>query len=768
MSDIFNRGYIEINDAQENNLKHVNVKIPKYKTTVFAGLSGAGKSSLVFDTLAAVSRRELNQTFPSFTQQYLPKYGQPEVDSIEHLPVAIVVEQKTIGRNARSTLATYTGIYSIMRLLFSRVGNPWVGYSEWFSFNLPQGMCPHCAGLGFVDEIDETKLIDPEKSLNEGALTFVGFRPGTWRWKEYSDAGLFDLDKKIKDYSDEEYQLLMNAPRQKLTDPPESWPKTALYEGLVPRIMRSIVHSASGRRHQAAVDEIVTNKVCPTCHGARLNNEALTCLINGKNIAEVCAMDLVTALEFLQEIKDPIAQSMVTELSNKITALIDIGLGYLSLNRGTDTLSGGEAQRIKIAKYLISSLTDLVYILDEPSVGLHPHDIKLIIDSLNKLKERGNTVVLVDHNPGIISMADYVIEIGPEAGINGGHVTFTGTYNELLESDTITGKMLNQTLKFRSPCREPKDWITVEHVTEHTLKDVSAKVPTGIMTVISGPAGSGKSTLVSAIKRRVADQDYVDLSQDAVGINIRSTPATYLDILNPIRRLFGKANDVTTRLFSYNGLGACPRCKGKGVMITEMAFMDPVIQECELCHGKRYNQEALQYKYKEKNISEVLNMTLADTLNFFKYEDNIYKKVQTLVKVGLGYLTLNQSMTTLSGGEVQRVKLALELNHTGSIYFLDEPTTGLHLRDTENLIALFEDLVDQGNTLILIEHNLHLISQADWLIDMGPDAGKYGGQVCYVGKPEESQYDANSRTGKAIKDYLEQDSFNNKNISDLR
>lgn len=285
MSDIFNRGYIEINDAQENNLKHVNVKIPKYKTTVFAGLSGAGKSSLVFDTLAAVSRRELNQTFPSFTQQYLPKYGQPEVDSIEHLPVAIVVEQKTIGRNARSTLATYTGIYSIMRLLFSRVGNPWVGYSEWFSFNLPQGMCPHCEGLGFVDEIDETKLIDPEKSLNEGALTFVGFRPGTWRWKEYSDAGLFDLDKKIKDYSDEEYQLLMNAPRQKLTDPPESWPKTALYEGLVPRIMRSIVHSASGRRHQAAVDEIVTNKVCPTCHGARLNNEALTCLINGKKIS---------------------------------------------------------------------------------------------------------------------------------------------------------------------------------------------------------------------------------------------------------------------------------------------------------------------------------------------------------------------------------------------------------------------------------------------------------------------------------------------------
>lgn len=755
MTNLFADGAISIHGARENNLKNIDLDIPKHQTTVFAGLSGAGKSSLVFDTLAAVSRRELNETFPSFTQQYLPKFGQPDFDSIDHLPVAIVVEQKPIGRNSRSTLATYTGIYSVLRLMFSRIGKPWVGYSEWFSFNLPQGMCPECQGLGFVDDVDESQLIDPEKSLNEGAMTFAGFQPGTWRWNEYGNSGLFDLDKKIKDYTKEEYDLFMHAPQQKLKDPPAAWHKTAKYEGLVPRMMRSVIHSASGRHHQAALAKIVTRKTCPVCHGSRLNQAALKGRIKGKNIADVSAMDLVNVLHFLDSITDPMAKTMVRELRSKVKALVDIGLGYLSLDRGTDTLSGGEAQRIKIAKYLTSSLSDLVYVLDEPSVGLHPHDIQLITRSLAKLKAHGNTIVLVDHNPAIIRSADYVVEIGPKAGRGGGQVTFTGTYPELLKSDTITGRMLRAPMTFRQP-RRPTAWLQVDHVTSHNLTDVSAKIPKGVMTIISGPAGSGKSTLVNAVKQRVADQDYIDLSQDAVGINIRSTPATYLNILNRLRKLFGDANNVSTQLFSYNGKGACPRCKGKGVTITEMAFMDPVVQVCELCGGKRYSQEALQYKYHGKNIAEVLNMSISDTLDFFKDVPAIYKKVSLLEQVGLGYLNLSQAMTTLSGGEVQRVKLAMELDHTGSIYFLDEPTTGLHLNDTKRLIGLFEDLVDKGNTLILIEHNLALISQADWLVDMGPDAGKYGGQVCFEGTPEESITHSESRTGVALKTQLNQ------------
>lgn len=748
---MFERGAIEIHDATQNNLKHVSLKIPKYAITVFAGLSGSGKSSLVFDTIAATSRRELNETFPSFTQQYLPKYGQPHVKQIDHLPVAIVVEQKRIGKNARSTLATYTGIYSLIRLLFSRAGKPFVGYSDTFSFNLPQGMCPTCQGLGYVDDIDAKALIDPNKSLNQGAITFVSFGPDTWRWRRYAYSGLFDNDKPIKDYSKKQLDLLLYAPQQRLHNAPEKWPRTALYEGVIPRIRRSIIGKKEAQHHQEALAKIVTRRPCPDCGGTRLRPEVLTCKINGRNIADVLSMDLISALKFLHSIQVPLVSDVIREVAIKIQSLIDIGLGYLTLDRSTETLSGGETQRIKIAKFLTSALVDMVYILDEPSVGLHPHDIQLIKNALINLKNKGNTIIVVEHNPELIPIADYVVEIGPKAGRGGGQVTFTGTYQDLLNSDTLTGHYLKQPLTYRQP-RSADSAISLNHVTTHNLKDVSVKVPLGIETVISGVAGSGKSSLVDALRSKLT-VPYIDLAQGAIGTNIRSTPVTYLNILDDIRKLFAKANGVGTSLFSYNGKGACPRCKGKGVTITNMAFMDPVVQECEMCHGKRYNDEALSYKYHSKDINEVLTMPIEAAIPFFTDVAEIHHKLMNMQKVGLDYLTLGQPLTTLSGGELQRLKLAVQLNKTGTVYLLDEPTAGLHMKDVAKLLTLFDELVNAGNTLIIVEHNLEVISQADWLIDVGPDAGIYGGQILFSGIPQAAQNEPASRTGAALKAY---------------
>ncbi|BDR56770.1 excinuclease ABC subunit UvrA [Xylocopilactobacillus apis] len=753
MTDLFEKGSIDVKNAYQNNLKNVSIRIPKYAITAFVGLSGAGKSSLVFDTIAASSRKELNETFPSFTQQYLPKYGQPHVQEIDHLPVAIVVDQKRMGSNARSTLATYTGIYSLLRLLFSRVGKPWVGYSDTFSFNLPQGMCPKCQGLGYVDDLNVKKLIDPDKSLNEGAITFVSFGPDTWRWRRYVDSGLFDNNKPLKNFTKEEMDLLLYAPQQQIKNAPSKWPRTALYEGVVPRIKRSILGKKEAEHHKEAISKVVKRIECPECLGARLNQDALKCKINGLNIADVSNLDLIHVIQFLNQIDDKLASEVTRELKVKIQSLIDIGLGYLTLNRDTGTLSGGESQRIKIAKFLTSSLVDLVYILDEPSVGLHPSDIKLIKNALIKLKDKGNTILIVEHNPEMITLADYVVEIGPTPGEKGGEITFEGDYQSLRQSDTLTNRWLNHELEFRS-VRKPSKEIVLADINLHNLKNVSVKIPLGIETVISGVAGSGKSTLVAALKETVSEHyDYIDMTQKSITGNIRSTVATYLGILDPIRKLFGKTNHVSTTLFSYNGKGACPLCKGKGVTITNMAFMDPIIQVCEQCHGMRYNDEALSFQYHGKNIYEVLSNSIVKSISFFEEIPEIAEKLKNMEQVGLSYLTLEQSLDTLSGGELQRLKLAEELHNEGEIYLLDEPTAGLHMQDVAKLTKLFDRLVSEGNSLIIIEHNLAVISQADWLIDMGPDAGIYGGKVVYEGTPKNSLNNTNSKTGRALAQY---------------
>ena len=751
-ADLFSRGSIDVVDATENNLKHVSLRIPKHRLSVFVGLSGSGKSSLVFDTVAATSRRELNETFPSFTQQYLPKYGQPHVGAIENLPVAIVVEQRRIGANARSTLATYTGIHSLLRLLFSRVGAPFVGYSDVFSFNLPQGMCPRCEGLGTVDEIEENRLLDTSKSLNEGAITFVSFGPGTWRWRRYVDSGLFDNDRPVRDFSPEQRELLLHAPQQKLTDAPPAWHRTALYEGLVPRIRRSIVNSKEGEHHKEALAAIVTHRVCPECHGARLNQKSLSCRINGRNIAEVSALDLQQAMTFLGGVDAALAQDVVRELTTKVGSLVDIGLDYLTLDRQTDTLSGGEAQRIKIAKFLTSSLSDLVYVLDEPTVGLHPHDVQLVTHSLRRLQSAGNTALIVEHNAAVMAIADYIVELGPAAGDAGGEVTFTGSYPELLASDTLTARWLRQPRGFRTP-RTPTSMLSLAHVTRHNLHDVSVEVPLGVLTTVTGVAGSGKSSLMAEVRARLADAA-IDLSQSPAGVNIRSTPVTYLDVLGDIRKRFAKASGASATLFSYNGGGACPLCKGKGVTITNMAFMDPVVQICEKCGGTRYSDEALAHRYHDRTIAEVLALRVTQASEFFADAPEIFEKLHNLDRVGLGYLALDQALTTLSGGELQRLRLAVQLGRTGEVYLLDEPTAGLHMQDTHRLVALFNELVDAGNSVLLIEHNLEVLTQSDWLIDIGPDAGVYGGQVLFSGPPEEILHVPGSHTAEALRDYV--------------
>ena len=730
------RDYIEITNAYENNLKNISVRIPKKAVTVFTGVSGSGKSSLCLDTIAAESRRELNETFPSFVQQFLPKYGRPEVERIANLPVTIVIDQKKPAANTRSTVGTYTDIYSILRLLFSRVGRPFIGYSDTFSFNHPAGKCPRCDGLGEVTELDIHKLVDFDKSLNdEDTIHFPTFGRGLWRWKRYAYSGLFDLDKKIKDYSPEELELFLHSPQIRLKNPPSNWPKSAKFEGIFPRMYRSIINTKEGARFKHILDNMVTTFTCPDCGGSRVNERVRSCLINGRNIADVTAMPVPEALEFVNSITDPMAADIKRELGRRLGALVQIGLGYLSLSRGTGTLSGGEAQRIKIAKYINSALTDMAYVLDEPSVGLHAKDIDLLKKSLRALRDHGNTVLIVEHHREVVKLADHVVDMGPGAGNHGGEVVFEGSYDELLKSDTITGRMLRMKSPFKTGLREPKGWFRVGPTSLHNLKDVSVELPLGVMTVIAGVAGSGKSSLMESFQNQIKE-DVIFIGQKNIGINLRSTPATYLGVADDIRAIFAAENKVSSAWFSFNSKGACPACGGSGVIVSGMAFMDSIETVCDLCGGKRYSKEALAYTYKGKNIAEVMDMTVDEAAEFFAGRP-LCEKLTSLRRTGLGYLHLNQSMTTLSGGELQRVKLASHLNERGSIFILDEPTDGLHLDDIKTLMKLFNELTDAGNTLFLVEHSVDVMKEADYIVELGPGGGNSGGEIIFAGLPRD-------------------------------
>ena len=748
---------IIVKGARENNLKNISVRIPKKRITVFTGVSGSGKTSLVFDTIAAESQRLLNETYDSFIRHRLQQYGKPDVDKLENLSVAIIVNQKKIEGNARSTVGTITDIYSLLRLLFSRIGQPFVGHSSVFSFNNPLGMCSCCEGLGKTNVVDLEKLIDKEKSLNEGAIQFPTFEVGGWRWTRYVYSGLFDNDKKIKDYTDEEWYNLIYANDVKLLHPDPRFPKTGIYEGVLPRFERSFFKKESKEitgKNTDRYKQVVKQGICPECKGSRLNSQVLSCKIEDKNIADCCNIQIDDLLEFIRTIKDnsitPILEAIIENLEN----LLSIGLGYLTLGRETSSLSGGESQRVKLVRHLGSSLTDLIYIFDEPSVGLHPNDVQRLNKLLIELRDKGNTVLVIEHDPDVIAIADHIVDMGIGAGKNGGNIVYEGNYDGLKKADTPTGNYLNQKSRIKAEYRKSSDHLSIKNSSLHNLKEVSVEIPKQILTVITGVAGAGKSSLVKSLINQY--KEIVVIDQSALRGSKRSNISTYTRILDVIRTLFAKQNKVKQSLFSNNSDGACPECKGLGIISTDLAFLDAVEVRCEHCNGTGFKPEVLKYKLKGKSITDIMSMTISEANDFFS-EPEIIQSLNRLCEVGLDYLTLGQSLNTFSGGERQRLKLATELGNKGNkgnTYIFDEPTTGLHGLDISKLMNLFDRLVDNKNTVIIIEHNMDVISQSDWIIDMGIGAGKDGGEVIFEGLPIDIIKSHISLTGMHLKRYI--------------
>jgi excinuclease UvrABC ATPase subunit len=730
--------YIEIRGARENNLKNVSLRIPKRKITIFTGVSGSGKSSIVFDTIATEAQRLLNENFSMFIRTFLPRYSQPDADAIENLSMAIVVDQKRMGGGAHSTMGTITDIYSVLRRLYSYIGQPYVGHSNVFSFNDPQGMCPECSGVGRKIGVDLERFLDTSRSLNEGAILFPDYAVGKWDWTICTESGLFDPDKKVADYDDEEMERLLYGEPYKVKTTVAGKPFNLTYEGIINKFSRKYITrdvKTLSERTQKVVEPYLIYGPCSLCKGARLSQAALSCKINGYNIAELASMEAGDLIQVIREIDDPVAAPMVEMLTRRLQHLIDIGLEYLTLHRETDTLSGGESQRVKIVKHLSSSLVDVMYVFDEPSIGLHPRDVHRLNELLQKLRDKGNTVLVVEHDPDVIRVADHIVDVGPYAGTHGGSIVYEGSFEGLLQADTVTGQAVKQAMPIKDRFRPGAGALPIRNASVNNLQGISLAIPVGVLTVVTGVAGSGKSSLINQVFLH-QHPEAVMIDQSPVGANSRSNPATYTGIMDDVRKAFAAANNVSASLFSFNSEGACENCQGLGVIYTDLAALGEVKSPCEICEGKRFKDEVLAYRLDGQSITDVLAMTVEQALAFFDIP-KIAGKLQAMSDVGLDYLTLGQPLSTLSGGECQRIKLASELHKQGSIYVMDEPTTGLHRSDISKLLAIMNRLVDSGNTVIVIEHNLDIIKNADWIIDLGPEGGNRGGRVLFEGTPEQ-------------------------------
>jgi len=728
--------YIEIRGARENNLKDVTLKIPKRKITIFTGISGSGKSSLVFDTIAAEAQRLLNENFSMFVRNFLPRISQPEADEIKNLSMAVIVDQKPLGGGSHSTVGTVTDIATALRLMFSRFGKPYVGYANMFSFNDPAGMCPNCNGIGQKLSIDMDTAFDMNKSINEGALRLPDYLNDSWGLKITKQSKLFDNDKKLKDFSQKELDDLYHS---KLVKVDLGNGMRLNFEGVVDKFVRKYIIQydikTMSERTQRSVAPFMIMGPCELCHGARISQKALACKIKGYNIADLSSMQVDKLFEVIKEFDTKENHALVKTVLERLSNLVEIGLGYLSLDRMTDTLSGGESQRVKMVKHLNGSLVDVMYIFDEPSIGLHPRDVHRLNELLCKLRDQGNTVIVVEHDPDVIKTADHIVDVGPLAGINGGQVVFDGTYPELLKAKTLTGEHLKDQTPIKQVFRQPSGKLTIEDAHANNLQHVTVDIPTGVFTTITGVSGSGKSSLIHQVFLK-QHPDAIVVDHSAVGTSNRSNPATYIGIMDVIRKAFAKANKVDAGLFSFNSKGACDNCKGAGFLTTDLGFLDDAKTPCDVCGSKRFKDEVLSYKYKGKSITEVLDLTMAEANEFFDLPE-IAQKLQALNDVGLEYLTLGQPLSTLSGGECQRIKLASELHKKGSVYVLDEPTTGLHISDIARLHKLIDRMVEDGNTVITIEHNVDVIRQADWVIDLGPEGGDKGGKIMFEGTPAE-------------------------------
>jgi len=775
-------GTIRVQGARVNNLKDVSVEIPKRRLTVFTGVSGSGKSSLVFGTIAAESQRMINETYSAFVQGFMPTLARPDVDVLDGLTTAIIVDQERMGANTRSTVGTATDANAMLRILFSRLGKPHIGSPNAYSFNVPSvsasggitvergagktktqkvtfnrlgGMCPRCEGMGAVTDFDLSALYDDSKSLNQGALTIPGYSMDGWYGRIFRGCGFFDPDKPIRKFNKRElHDLLYKEPTKiKVVG------INLTYAGLIPSIQKSYLSKdveALQPHIRAFVERAVTFTTCPECDGTRLSKEARSSKIKGKNIADVCAMQISDLADWVRGIDERSVAPLVAGLQHLLDSFAEIGLGYLSLDRPSGTLSGGEAQRTKMIRHLGSSLTDVTYVFDEPTIGLHPHDIQRMNDLLLRLRDKGNTVLVVEHKPEAIAIADHVVDLGPGAGTAGGQVMFEGTVDGLRNSGTLTGRHLDDRAALKTAVRKPAGALKVRGASTHNLKKIDVDIPLGVLVVVTGVAGSGKSSLIHG---SVSGQDgVVSIDQGAIRGSRRSNPATYTGLLDPIRNAFAKANGVKPALFSANSEGACPTCNGAGVIYTDLAMMAGVATTCEECEGKRFQAEVLKYKLGGRDISEVLAMPVTEAEKFFgagkSHVTAAHAILERLAEVGLGYLGLGQPLTTLSGGERQRLKLATQMAEKGSVYVLDEPTTGLHLADVEQLLGLLDRLVDSGKSVIVIEHHQAVMAHADWIIDLGPGAGHDGGQIVFEGTPAALVSARSTLTGEHLAAYV--------------